>query len=192
MLEKQKTRSPAATKRASGNKRVFRKRRRAGFYAFFALVVVALAGLGGVALVLGDPLSGASGVPVQRVDAPAVAGPPEAVSERPAQAEREVAEKKAAEERAAEERAAEREAAEREAAAPPEDPTMYLTVPRLGIYGHAVRNDDSQAALDIGAIKLPYTGFPWQEVDTNTYIAGHRIGWPGTETYYQFYDLPAM
>ena len=77
------------------------------------------------------------------------------------------------------------------APAPPEDPTLYLTVPGLGLYGHTVRNDDSQWALDQGAIKLPPTGFPWQG-GANTYIAGHRIGWPNTESYYQFYDLPAM
>ena len=46
--------------------------------------------------------------------------------------------------------------------------------------------------MDLGAIKVPGTGFPWEEGDTNTYIAGHRIGWPGTESYYQFYDLPSM
>lgn len=77
------------------------------------------------------------------------------------------------------------------APAPPEDPTLYLTVPRLDLYGHTVRNDDSQWALDQGAVKLPPTGFPWQG-SANTYIAGHRIGWPNTESYYQFYDLPAM
>ncbi|MDQ4106971.1 MAG: class E sortase [Actinomycetota bacterium] len=74
---------------------------------------------------------------------------------------------------------------------PPDDPTLYLTVPRLELYGHTVRNDDSQWALDEGAIKLPPTGFPWQG-GANTYIAGHRIGWPNTESYYQFYNLPAM
>ncbi|CAN5544046.1 hypothetical protein BH24ACT20_BH24ACT20_11830 [soil metagenome] len=77
------------------------------------------------------------------------------------------------------------------APAPPEDPTLYLTVPRLGLYGHTVRNDDSQWALDQGAVKLPPTGFPWQG-GANTYIAGHRIGWPNTESYYQFYNLPLM
>lgn len=75
--------------------------------------------------------------------------------------------------------------------APPSDPTLYLTVPRLELYDHTVRNDDSQWALDTGAIKLPPTGFPWQG-GANTYIAGHRIGWPNTESYYQFYNLPAM
>jgi sortase A len=78
------------------------------------------------------------------------------------------------------------------AATPPEDPTLFLTVPRLGLYKHTVRNDRSEAALDLGAIKLPSTGFPWEKKDTNTYIACHRIGWPGTESYNQCLNLPAM
>ena len=77
-------------------------------------------------------------------------------------------------------------------ATPPEDPTLFLTVPRLSLYKHTVRNDRSEPALDLGAIKLPSTGFPWEEGDTNTYIACHRIGWPGTESYNQCLNLPAM
>jgi sortase A len=158
---------------------IFRRRRRSGFFAFFGLTVLLLAWLGVVSF-FGDPPSGASGGGIQRVDAPAVAEAPEPVADLQAQAEQEAAEKKAAE--------------EKEEAAPPapEDPTLYLTVPRLGIYGHTVRNDDSQWALDLGAIKEPETGFPWQKGYTNTYIVGHRVGWPGTESYYQFYNLPAM
>ena len=44
----------------------------------------------------------------------------------------------------------------------------------------------------MGAIKLPRMGFPWQKEDTNTYIACHRIGWPGTESYNQCLNLPSM
>ena len=79
-----------------------------------------------------------------------------------------------------------------QALAPPNDPTLYLTVPRLGIYGHTVRNDRSEAALDLGAAKLPDTSFPWQKGDTNTYIACHRLGWPGLESYHQCLNLPSM
>src|SRR5215218_7933941 len=67
----------------------------------------------------------------------------------------------------------EEEPAEEEPRGPvvPEDPTLYLTVPKLGLYGHTVRNDDSEVALDLGAVKLPDTDFPWEQRDTNTYIA---------------------
>ncbi len=187
-------RSPKS-RRASGEMRVFRRRRRRDLFASCALVVLLLAVLG-AASVSGGPATGVSGSPVARVDAPAVADAPEPVADLEAQAEREAARKKAAEVRAAEREAAEKAAEEekRQAATPPapEDPTMYLTVPRLGVYGHTVRNDDSRRALDLGAMKVPETGFPWQEPSTNTYIAGHRVGWPGTESHYQFYNLPAM
>src|ERR671939_106055 len=86
------------------------------------------------------------------------------------------------------EKATEEEEA-RIAPAPPNDSTLYLTVPRLGIYGHTVRNDRSEAALDLGAVKLPATSFPWQKGDTNTYIACHRLGWPGLESYHQCLNL---
>ncbi|MDP9481410.1 MAG: class E sortase [Actinomycetota bacterium] len=189
-------RSPKS-RRASGEMRVFGRRRRRGVFAFCALVVLLLGALGATSS-SGEAPTGASGGPVARVDAPAVADAPEPVADQKAQAEREAARKKAAEERAAEREAAAEKAAEEEqkqqAATPPapEDPTMYLTVPKLGVYGHTVRNDDSGWALDAGAIKVPESGFPWQEGATNTYIAGHRVGWPGTESHYQFYNLPAM
>jgi sortase A len=82
-------------------------------------------------------------------------------------------------------------AAEKDSLRPAKDKTMYLTVPRLGVYGHTVRNDDSAAALNAGAVKVPETGFPWEK-DANTYIAGHRVGYGDTESFYQFLDLPAM
>ena len=111
-------------------------------------------------------------------------------------AEKEAKDKAAAEKRAAEKRAAEKAAAEKEAEEaatppPPSDPTMSLTVPRLGLYGDTVRNSAKPNDLHRGAIKVPVTGFPW-EGGANTYIAGHRVGFAGTESYYQFYDLPAM
>jgi sortase A len=73
----------------------------------------------------------------------------------------------------------------------PEDPTLYLTVPKLGLYRNTVRNDRSESALDLGAIKLPDTGFPWEK-GSNTYIACHRLGWPGLESYHQCLNLPIM
>ena len=192
--------------RAVREMRVFRRRkRRRGFFAFCALTTLVLAALVSAELretrISGDLLAGGGDDPVRRVDAPEPVADPEAQAERGA-AQKEAAQKEAAQKEAAQKEAAQKEAAQKEAAqkekaraaAPPapEDPTTYLTVPRLGIYGHTVRNDDSEQALSLGAIKVPETGFPWQEGATNTYIAGHRVGWPGTESHYQFYDLPAM
>ena len=74
----------------------------------------------------------------------------------------------------------------------PSDPTLYLTVPKLGIYDHTVRNDVSEQALTLGAGKIPETGFPWERGDINTFIGCHRIGYPNTESYLQCLDLPQL
>lgn len=176
--------------------RKFRKRRRMGGFLVAGLVVLTLGLLAYSGIV--SALGGGSET-VERVQAPAVEERPAAVSEKPAadaRAEEEAAKQRAADSEEARKKADEKKAADERAAAEaantPEDPTMYLTVPSLGLYGHTVRNDSSEDALALGAIKVPGTGFPWEEKSTNTYIAGHRIGWPGTESDYQFYNLPAM
>ena len=178
-------------KRSRGRTRArkFGKRRRTGLYAFAGLLVLAL---GTLVLYGVGSAARSGGEGVARVEGPNVPGDaPRAVSDAPAKEKAaEEAEKEAEKGKAAKERAEREEA--NAAPPPPSDPTTYLTVPSLGVYGHTVRNDTSQEALDLGAIKIPETGFPWQEGDTNTYIAGHRIGWPGTESDYQFYNLPAM
>ena len=163
-------------------RRTFRKRRRTGSLVFVGLIVLAL---GALALFGTERALQEEAASVERVADPTVEGAPEAVAEEPAVEEEQAAQ----DEPTAQEPAAEEE--EEVAPPPPDDPTMFLTVPKLGVYGHTVRNDRSQEALDLGAIKLPGTGFPWEE-GANTYIAGHRIGWPWNETYYQFYNLPSM
>jgi len=73
---------------------------------------------------------------------------------------------------------------------PPTD-DLWMSIPALGLYDNYVTNSGSHAAMDYGAIKLPETGFPWQD-NANTYIAAHRLGWPGTASYHQFYNLPLL
>jgi len=68
---------------------------------------------------------------------------------------------------------------------------LWMSIPALGLFDNYVTNSGSHAAMDYGAIKLPETAFPWQE-NGNTYIAAHRLGWPGTPSYHQFYDLPLL
>ena len=75
--------------------------------------------------------------------------------------------------------------------AAPSGSAMSLTIPALGISGVPVVDEDSEAALTAGAMHLPGTGFPWQE-GSNTYIAGHRVGSPGTPSDRVFYDLPSL
>lgn len=154
------------------NYAVFRRRRRIAL-----LVLTLLAAL--IVAILGLYLL--SGTSEETVDEPA-----EQVETPPAEEE--------PQEAATEEEPVEEEPAEEEPRGPvvPEDPTLYLTVPKLGLYGHTVRNDDSEVALDMGAVKLPDTGFPWEQKGTNTYIACHRLGWPGNESYNQCLNLPLM
>jgi sortase A len=184
---KSAARLPRMGKRS--DRRKFRRRRqRAGFALFVSLVLVVLGGL----LFLGiTPTQGASEVRVQRVASPDLAEAPEAIPDLEAQ---KAAEKK---EKAAEEAAeAEKKSnSEESAAAPvaPEPPTtdLYLTVPKMGLYDNYVTNSSDLVAMDNGAIKLPETGFPWQE-NANTYIAGHVLGYAGTGSYMQFANLPNM
>ena len=154
------------------NYAVFRRRRRVALLIFLLLATLILGSLGGLYLL--------SGTTEETVDETA-----EQVEAPPAEEPRETA---------IEEEPVEEEPVEEEPRAPavPEDPTLYLTVPKLGLYGHTVRNDDSEVALDMGAVKLPDTGFPWEQKDTNTYIACHRLGWPGNESYNQCLNLPLM
>ncbi len=75
---------------------------------------------------------------------------------------------------------------------PAKDKTLKLTVPKMA----EIKDDEipvgrgtNEALLrDYAAVHLPFTGFPWQE-EANIYIAGHRIGYPGTNSDLAFYDL---
>jgi sortase A len=55
---------------------------------------------------------------------------------------------------------------------------LWMDIPALGLNDNYIANSESTAAMDAGAIKLPSSAFPWQN-DANTYIAAHRLGWPG-------------
>jgi sortase A len=109
-----------------------------------------------------------------------------ATTQAPLEAEQ-VAQQAAQQEAAAvaEEGIAEDESAS--AAVAPADPTMYLSVPKLGISGAIVAG--GEAGLEMGTQLV--SGAPWVE-GSNTYIAGHRVGFPGTGSDRIFYDLPSM
>ena len=74
-----------------------------------------------------------------------------------------------------------------------QDATMALTIPRMDLDGIQVRSTpvSDSSALDSGTQHVEGTGLPWEE-GANTYIAGHRIGYPGTGSYLVFYDLDAL
>ena len=76
-------------------------------------------------------------------------------------------------------------------ASPPADTMMSLSVPAMGISDIPVVEGTSEASLSQGAGHLPSTGYPWVS-GSNTYIAGHRIGYPGTPSDHVFWNLPNL
>ena len=67
---------------------------------------------------------------------------------------------------------------------------MSLTINALGLRNVPVISSDSSRALDQGVIHLPGTSYPWSETpERNVYLAGHRLGWPGTGSHLVFYRL---
>ncbi len=73
----------------------------------------------------------------------------------------------------------------------PEDKTLYLSVPKLGLTDVPVFDSVSKEKLKESVVHVPATGFPWQK-GANTYIAGHRLGYEGTGSYLVFYYLDQL
>jgi sortase A len=181
------------------NKRKFRRRRqRAAFVLLVSLVLVVLGGVLFLRTTAPFQEVAAKG-PIARVGVPLISEAPKAVAEKTANEvtqdnkERATTEREEAANRDGRKAEEEKAVAEQEPAVPvPATNDMWLTVPKLGLYDNYVANSSDPSALDVGAAKLVETDFPWQEGDTNTYIAAHRLGWPGTASYHQFYDLPLL
>ena len=78
------------------------------------------------------------------------------------------------------------------AASGPEDRTLKLTVPRMSQIENdtvpTVQGTDKQTLGSHAAIHLAGTGFPWEE-EANVYLAGHRLGYPRTDSFLAFFDL---
>jgi sortase A len=75
---------------------------------------------------------------------------------------------------------------------PPKDKTLKLTIPEMKhIEDDTIptgKGTNEVLFHDYAAVHLRGTGFPWQRT-ANVYIAGHRIGFPGTDSNLAFYDL---
>jgi sortase A len=75
---------------------------------------------------------------------------------------------------------------------PPGNDMMKLTVPKM----EKIENDEIPTGLgtdealfhDYAGVHIKHTGFPWEE-EANVYIAGHRLGYEGTNSYLAFWDL---
>jgi sortase A len=180
---------------------ISKNRRRVRLYGFIAFAFLAFLGVLLLGLnVLGVDLLGRDDGPVGRVEAPATPDSGEEL-QRAAQEEaayiaraRQAAAEQAAKDEAAERAVrAERRAEDRAAPTPavPTDTTMYLTVPAIGLQDVPVLEGTSEAVLSQGVGHVPGTGFPWVD-GSNTYIAGHRLGYPGTVSDHVFYSLPNL
>jgi sortase A len=170
--------------------RKFKKRRqRAGFVLLASLAIIIL----GVTLFFRlDPFQRASeSVSVERVAVPMIGSAPEAVAEDAGQPEA-VAEKSGSRDGVQKEGEKKQQAeAEQPGIPAPATSDLWMTIPKLGLYDNYVTNSNAHSALDYGAAKREETGFPWQD-GANTYISAHRLGWPGTASDHQFYNLPSL
>jgi sortase A len=74
----------------------------------------------------------------------------------------------------------------------PEDKTLRVTVPSMARIKDAPVPDtfatDEESLKNYVGIHQRGTGFPWQE-EANVYLAGHRLGYPGTSSWLGFWDL---
>ena len=170
--------------------RKFKKRRqRAGFVLLASLAIIIL----GVTLFFRlDPFQRASeSVSVERVAVPMIGSAPEAVAEDAGQPEA-AAEKTGSRDGVQKEGEKKQQAdAEQPGIPAPATSDLWMTIPKLGLYDNYVTNSNAHSALDYGAAKREETGFPWQD-GANTYISAHRLGWPGTASDHQFYNLPSL
>src|SRR5215218_1683992 len=74
----------------------------------------------------------------------------------------------------------------------PESKRLELTVPAMDRVDKVPVYDAPESgydkALRDGVVHVRGTGFPWHDV-ANVYLAGHRVGYPGTKSNLVFWDL---
>jgi sortase A len=175
-----------------------------GRVVLYALGVLALLAIGGFAVAGRGMLPGANAQPAERAIQPT--GAKEATPEPVAETAAETADKTEPENKADQiERAvkepdpvpdaasasASTSASASQTASAPADTMMYLSVPAMGISDIPVVEGITEASLSQGAGHMPGTGYPWIP-GSNTYIAGHRIGYPGTPSDHVFWNLPNL
>lgn len=76
----------------------------------------------------------------------------------------------------------------------PKDKTLKLTVPKMKRINNVkipTAKPDEEALKNNAAVRIPGTGLPWEK-ETNVYIAGHELGYPGTPSFRAFYDLKKL
>lgn len=188
--------------------------RRIGLYSLVAIACLAVVGLTASGVV--SALNPGDGTRVEQANTPTVSEAPQPVPETndektEEENEKEESEQEApeqegqsqpqedeswrniAEQRDAQEQAAQQQSETQQTVQPtaPTSTALSLTVPSIGIQNDPVTDSVAESVLANGAGKLPQTGFPWQQ-GSNTYIAAHVYGYPGTGSWQQFADLPGM
>lgn len=159
-----------------------------GRVGLFTFGVIALLAIGALALAARGMLTGADAQPAKRAIQPA--GTEEAAPEPVG----ETADKTEPESKADQiERAVKGPSpvGDEASASAPADTLMSLSVPAMGISEIPVVEGTSEASLSQGVGHVPGTGYPWVP-GSNTYIAGHRIGYPGTPSDHVFWNLPNL
>ena len=151
-----------------------------GRVGLFTFGVIALLAIGALALAGRGMLTGADAQPAKRAIQPT--GTEEATPEPVARADLKA--------RSVEEPSPVGDEASSSASVPA-GAMMSLSVPAMGISDIPVVEGTSEASLSQGAGHLPGTGYPWVP-GSNTYIAGHRIGYPGTPSDHVFWNLPNL
>lgn len=70
---------------------------------------------------------------------------------------------------------------------------LGLTIDALGVNNAPVWGSDSPENLDRGVVHIPETSLPWSNTpERNTFLAAHRIGYPGTGSRLLFYNLDQL
>ena len=151
-----------------------------GRVGLFTFGVIALLAIGALALAGRGMLTGADAQPAKRAIQPT--GTEEATPEPVAEADLKA--------RSVEEPSPVGDEASSSASVPA-GAMMSLSVPAMGISDIPVVEGTSEASLSQGAGHLPGSGYPWVP-GSNTYIAGHRIGYPGTPSDHVFWNLPNL
>ena len=75
----------------------------------------------------------------------------------------------------------------------PSGAALGLTIGSIGLYDVPVLRSNTQGALDNGVVHARGTSMPWSGTpERNVYLAGHRLGWPGTGSHLVFYRLDEL
>ena len=75
----------------------------------------------------------------------------------------------------------------------PPEAVMGLTVPAIDLRNAPVLRSDARDALDRGVVHTTGTSLPWSATpERNVYLAGHKLGFPGTGSHLIFYRLDEL